>query len=591
MRRYRHELFWGALTLLILVTVVGWSIYASYGWRLYDQWDRRADTIAARLNRSLSDTQLQLGVLAESLGSQLAQKNIEKASVVGNESLLKRLRISEVILHGPQESKTLYEKRPAVMPGIWRATVFDFHRTRSPQSALEITPYGARVLDIEPLKVGEQVYGIEAAIDLQVFLQDFARREGVELAFLVPGDCQRTGSQATPSVQIDKDRDYKILAASSPSAPEVISSLPLKKYIGQDARGIASLSKASAYAVLMLEDVEYRSSTVASVSSGSTLVIWADYSRNMAELTGQMRQTLYLVSIFVTLLGGLGIFIFFRLRRKIQLRLMSYRDAIRTANQSLRSEAAARQKIEERLRGIADEMYATRQNDLRLLSLLAHQLKLNASATIGFAEIINEANPQLKDKESLEALHQMGERIFLMGENIDLWSRRDTIFDRTHVHPQSLKAVVEQCIETLSPMAARKGIKFVSRLEDNLMVNADLLILQVAIKNLLSNAIKYSPHGGEVELHTRTSLGQVELAVVDHGQGIPPAVMEKLFEPDVEKLHRGTDGEEGLGLGLLIVRWAAKVHDIALRVTSDEGLGCRVTLTFAVPAGAKPHKA
>ncbi len=567
--------------MLLLWAVVGWSIYASYQWRLHKDWGTKADRIAQRLDRALSDTQSQLGVLAESLASRIKDTGVDHLPDISRDTLLKRLFVSEVTLHHGQESTPIFSLSRPVAPYIWRATLYDFVRTHAPQAGLEVTEYGPRVLDIEPLSVGTQTYGVEVAVNLDTFLTNFGKREGVELAFLTPTSSSQIAD--CPTVETSPGQTYSILASSHPEAADILSSLPLKKDIGRPLHGICRTDDA-AYAVLMIDDVEYHPTTVASVSTGSSLIIWMDYTSAVAEVTQEMRQTLWLVSLLIIIFGGLGVFLFVRYRGRIQRRINFFKDALYAANQSLRAEAHARQQIEERLRGIADEMYTNRENDMRLLALLAHQLKLNASATVGFAEILDDEKSGTKDHESIDALRQLGERLFLMAENIDLWARRDILIHSSNIHPQPLKAFMERAVESLKQMSERKKISVRVNFEENLIVNADTLILEVTLKNILSNAIKFSPHEGEVTVTGRRLSDSIELSIIDNGQGISRVIMEKLFEPNSDKVMRGTAGEEGLGLGLLIVRWACKIQKIQLRVTSDEGQGCRVVLTFPVSA-------
>lgn len=583
MRRFRREFFWGLIGLLILWAVVGWSIYANYQWRLHEQWSEKADRLTQRFDRALSDAQAQLGVLAESLASRVKETGIQNPPDISKQSLLKRLFVSEVILHGPKESLPLFSLERPVTDDLWRATLYDFGRTHAPQSGLEVTEYGPRVVDIEPFYIAETAYGLEVSVSLETFLKNFARREGVELAFLMPQEAAAGALPKAPVVTAAAGRAYKILASSDDNAEELLSSLPLKNDLGRPLQGICRIDDAS-FALVIVDDVEVRPTTVPSVSTGSSLVIWADYTSIVNETTQEMRQTLWLVSILLLIFGGLGIFLFARYHRRIQRRIHFFRDSLYSANQSLKAEAHARQQIEERLRGLVDEMYVARLNDMQLLALLAHQLKLNASATLGFAEILNDEITSSRDKESIDALRQLGERLFLMAENIDLWGRRDALMMGSNIHPQPLKTFVERSVEALSTLSERKKIRVRSNLEENLIINADTLILEVCLKNILSNAIKFSPQEGEVNITARRISEGTELSIIDNGQGISRVVMEKLFEHDNAKLHRGTAGEEGLGLGLLIVRWGCKMQKIQLRVTSDEGQGCRVSLIFPAVA-------
>jgi signal transduction histidine kinase len=78
------------------------------------------------------------------------------------------------------------------------------------------------------------------------------------------------------------------------------------------------------------------------------------------------------------------------------------------------------------------------------------------------------------------------------------------------------------------------------------------------LNNLVSNAIKYSPVGGEVALCVRTDDADAVLEVIDHGIGIPPDELGRVFDPfhrsavarKIVEAHAGRlDVESTLGVG------------------------------------------
>lgn len=585
MRKFRREFLWGLLCLLVLWAVAAWSIYAHYRWRLQEDWSQRAERLQQRFERALGDTQVQLGVLAEGLANRVKETGADHLPDIAKLTLLKRLYVSEVVLHQGDKKQVMFEGQKPLLAGLWRATLYDFNRTRQPQAGLEVTAYGPRVVDIEPVEVGDGLAALEVAVSLETFLKNFAKREGVELAFLVPQDAAAGVLPLAPSLELSAGRVVKILASSTDRAAQTLEGLSLLSQMDRPLKGVCH-SGERALALSVVDDVEFRPASVPSVSTGSTLVMWVDHTAVVADATAEMRQTLWLFSLIILIFGGLGVVFFVRYRRRLQRRIHFFRDSLINANHSLKAEAHARQQTEERLRGLVDEMYVGRLSDMQMMALLAHQLKLNASATMGFAEILDDEMSSSRDRESVDALRQLGERLFLMAENVDLWARRDELMSASNIRPQPLRSFVERAVEVLRRMAERKKIQLEVAMEDNALVNADTLIMEVAMKNILSNAIKFSPPGSVVKIASRTLAEGLEFSVADQGQGISRVVMEKLFEPGSDKLVRGTSGEEGLGLGLMLVRWACKMQKAQLRVTSDEGQGCRVSIIFPAVSSA-----
>ena len=106
-----------------------------------------------------------------------------------------------------------------------------------------------------------------------------------------------------------------------------------------------------------------------------------------------------------------------------------------------------------------------------------------------------------------------------------------------------------------------------------------------ALTNLLENAVKYSEPGSEVEVGASTDGRIFELAVRDHGIGIPSRDLDRIFER-FYRVDRGRGRDTGgTGLGLSIVRHIASNHGGEVLVESVEGEGSCFTLRLPAQAG------
>jgi two-component system sensor histidine kinase SenX3 len=98
--------------------------------------------------------------------------------------------------------------------------------------------------------------------------------------------------------------------------------------------------------------------------------------------------------------------------------------------------------------------------------------------------------------------------------------------------------------------------------------------------------VKYSDEGATVDVLCRTDGQWVELAVQDHGIGIPSRDFERIFER-FYRVDRARSRETGgTGLGLAIVRHVASNHGGRVGISSREGEGS--TFTLLLPAGPGP---
>jgi signal transduction histidine kinase len=114
------------------------------------------------------------------------------------------------------------------------------------------------------------------------------------------------------------------------------------------------------------------------------------------------------------------------------------------------------------------------------------------------------------------------------------------------------------------------------------IINADPDRLIQVISNLINNAVKYSPDGGEVTISTTADNGDVHVAVRDHGVGIPPEFIDRLFGRYERFESNRTSQVVGTGLGLAISRQIIELHGGKIWVESTVGEGS--TFQFTVPA-------
>ncbi len=101
--------------------------------------------------------------------------------------------------------------------------------------------------------------------------------------------------------------------------------------------------------------------------------------------------------------------------------------------------------------------------------------------------------------------------------------------------------------------------------------------------NLLQNAVKYSLDEKYIRIRVNTEPGWVVLEISDHGIGIPPEAIPRLFE----KFYRAggdiVSAIEGSGLGLFLVKHAVEMHKGKIKVTSTVGQGTAVSVYFPHP--------
>jgi signal transduction histidine kinase len=104
----------------------------------------------------------------------------------------------------------------------------------------------------------------------------------------------------------------------------------------------------------------------------------------------------------------------------------------------------------------------------------------------------------------------------------------------------------------------------------------DPLRIREVLINLVANALAHTPRGGQVGVVVRGTPRDVEIRVVDSGEGIPPDVLPRIFD----RFYKGT-GSSGSGLGLTIARSLVEAHGGTIRAESRVSVG--TTMVVVLP--------
>lgn len=145
-------------------------------------------------------------------------------------------------------------------------------------------------------------------------------------------------------------------------------------------------------------------------------------------------------------------------------------------------------------------------------------------------------------------------------------------------------AVIDEAVETFQSDAAFRHIALTSRVVRPLTARFDHDRLLQVLANLISNAIKFSPDKGRIEVTAARAGDGVQVSIADAGTGIPPEMMEVVFE---RFWQAGEGDRRGLGLGLYISKSIVDAHGGRIWVESTPGKGSTFHFTLP-PAGATP---
>jgi signal transduction histidine kinase len=152
-----------------------------------------------------------------------------------------------------------------------------------------------------------------------------------------------------------------------------------------------------------------------------------------------------------------------------------------------------------------------------------------------------------------------------------------------HMEATNLNRIVSDAVDRARMSTSKHDI--VTGLDPKLPpIQGDPDRLTQVVANLLTNAVKYAPQGGEILVSSRTENGSVEVSVRDHGLGIPPEFIGRIFGRYERYEGDGKSQIVGTGLGLAIAQQIIQLHKGRIWVESKLGEGS--VFRFTIPASA-----
>ena len=233
-------------------------------------------------------------------------------------------------------------------------------------------------------------------------------------------------------------------------------------------------------------------------------------------------------------------------------------------------------RLRKRKNRILAEMNATKD---KFFSIISHELKNPAVAQqdtirklVEKAELLNNDELSNSCRNLLESANEEVELIFSLLTWTQIQTERISFTPITFDLPKQL----HPDISLIRKMAEAKQITLTEDIPNHLFVTGDINMIVTVVRNLLTNAVKFTPAGGAISLVIEVaSNGKHTISVSDTGIGMTQEERNNLFRIDNSLSRKGTMGEQGTGLGLIICNDMLKKHDSTLQVDSETGKGSR----------------
>jgi two-component system sensor histidine kinase KdpD len=213
-----------------------------------------------------------------------------------------------------------------------------------------------------------------------------------------------------------------------------------------------------------------------------------------------------------------------------------------------------------------------------LLSAVSHDLRTPLASAKASVSSLRSPDVSFSDADRDELLATADEsldRLTRLVENLLDMSRLQAGALGTRLQTLSVAEAIPRAIDDLGDQA--DDIEAVVP-DETSEVYADATLLERILVNLLGNAIRYSPEGTPPHITVSEHAGSVEIRVIDHGPGVPPADRDRIFMPFQRLGDR--DNTTGVGLGLALSRGLAEAMGGRLEPEGTPGGGLTMTLTL-----------
>ncbi|MBI2048603.1 MAG: response regulator [Parcubacteria group bacterium] len=247
--------------------------------------------------------------------------------------------------------------------------------------------------------------------------------------------------------------------------------------------------------------------------------------------------------------------------------LMTPNAELQNRNAHLKSIETSHQKMVPQFKLRGEELH--RKDEF--ISILGHELRNPLAPIVHMAELARLHG--IKDPEVKHMMDVVGRQAKLMSEVIESLldaARAQSRKIDIKTEPVDFNTLIHHAIETVQPHLEHSTRTIELQLLDSpTRILLDPLRIEQVIVNLLTNAIKYTAPDGKISLSVTREDGMIVLCVKDNGMGISKEMLPKVFDLFSQENQALTDFKGGLGVGLMLAKTIAELHDGSLTVSSE----------------------
>jgi two-component system CheB/CheR fusion protein len=242
------------------------------------------------------------------------------------------------------------------------------------------------------------------------------------------------------------------------------------------------------------------------------------------------------------------------------------------------------------LRERAEQLAVADRRKNEFLAMLGHELRNPLAALISAGHLLVSETAAGTQKDWAAGVIQRQGRamMHLVNDMLDI-TRITSGSIELNRQTVLLKTIVQSAIEVCQPIVdERRHTLSVSLPEEPIWLNADPTRLSQVIENIVINAAKYTAPGGSIQLRAARTAHRLSLSIKDNGRGIPSTMLGSLFDMFVQGPASDSQRNNGLGVGLSVVRRLVELHGGSVRAISDGKTGSEFVVDLPLDPGPGP---
>jgi len=219
----------------------------------------------------------------------------------------------------------------------------------------------------------------------------------------------------------------------------------------------------------------------------------------------------------------------------------------------------------------------------KLFSIIAHDLRSPFNSILGFSNLLSDnevAGDIEKTVQYGSLINSTAKSTLGLLNNLLDWAKSQS--GQIDFKPKKINylSIIQEIIETSELAAITKNISLNHFQSDEIELFANENIVKTVLRNLISNAIKFTNLNGKIDIYAVKEDNFITITVSDNGVGMNDETRNSLFNISSYITTKGTAGEKGSGLGLVLCKEFVEKLGGKIWVESELGKGSNFKFTL-----------